>query len=73
VDPLKADLPRANPPRTTNESQMHLVQKNDTLWGLAKKFYGDPQKLELIREANLDLRYGGELIAGKTIVIPPVR
>jgi nucleoid-associated protein YgaU len=51
----------------------YVVQKGDSLSGLAVKFYGSSQKAYLIREANLDLKYGGYLIAGQTITIPAAR
>lgn len=51
----------------------YLVQRGDTLTKLARRFYGDEKKYYLIEEANESLKYGGELIAGSTITIPPLR
>lgn len=30
----------------------HRVKKGETLWGIAKKYYGDGNKYKLIMEAN---------------------
>lgn len=51
----------------------YLVQRGDTLGKLARRFYGDPNKFHAIADANEDLKYGGELIAGTTITIPALR
>ncbi|MGQ9592216.1 MAG: LysM peptidoglycan-binding domain-containing protein, partial [Planctomycetota bacterium] len=51
----------------------YLVQRGDTLGKLARRFYGDPNKFHVIADANEDLKYGGDLIAGTTITIPALR
>ncbi len=68
------------PPSTAEEKPAplkaplrYLVQRGDTLSKLARRCYGDPNKFHLIEEANESLKYGGDLIAGSTITIPPLR
>ncbi len=55
-------------PKTT---QSYTVKKGDTLWGLAKKFYGDGSKFTIIEEANKDTIKNKNLIyVGQVLKIP---
>ena len=47
----------------------YKVKRKDTLMQLAKQFYNDSSKYELIEDANRAVKYGG-LKAGATIKIP---
>lgn len=38
----------------TNTTSTHTVVKGDTLWGIAKKYYGDGSKYPQIKEKNKD-------------------
>ena len=49
----------------------HTVVKGDTLWGMAKKYYGDGKKYPVIYEANKEKIKNPNLIyAGQVFVIP---
>ena len=37
------------------KAETHTVQKGDTLWSLAKKYYGDGSKYNVLYEANKDV------------------
>lgn len=53
------------------EPQTYIVEKGDTLWKIANKFYGDGKKWQTIFEANQDLIGTPDKIrAGITIKIP---
>lgn len=50
----------------------HVVQSGDTLTGLAKKYYGDPDKYMIIYKANKEV-IGDDpdlIIDGTELVIP---
>lgn len=48
----------------------YTMKKTDTLWSLAKKFYGSGDKYKKIYNANKSLQQGYKLKAGSTIKIP---
>ncbi|HQY87984.1 MAG TPA: LysM peptidoglycan-binding domain-containing protein [Tepidisphaeraceae bacterium] len=50
-------------------SQTYTIQKGDTAWGLAKRYYGDGKQFHKIFEANPGLSEKN-FPAGKTITIP---
>ncbi len=52
------------------ENYEYMVGYGDTLWDLAVRFYGDPQRWEEILQANPELSGPGSLQPGETIVIP---
>jgi phage tail protein X len=54
------------------ENYEYMVGYGDTLWDLAVRFYGDPQRWEDILQANAGLSGPGSLQPGETIVIPDV-
>ena len=49
---------------------LYTLKKTDTLWNLAKKFYGSGDKYKKIYNANKSLQQGYKLKAGSTIKIP---
>ncbi len=54
------------------EPQSYTVQKGDTLWKIADKFYGDGKKWSLIADANTAvLGNPNHLKPGTVITIPP--
>lgn len=56
---------------TSKEPIIYTVVENDTLSGIAKKFYGSSGKWDLIYEANKQSMIGpGDLRIGQTLVIP---
>ena len=54
------------------ENYEYMIGYGDTLWDLAVRFYGDPQRWEEILGANPELSGPGSLRPGETIVIPGV-
>ncbi|MFO7949915.1 MAG: LysM domain-containing protein [Candidatus Fermentibacteraceae bacterium] len=54
------------------ENYEYMIGYGDTLWDLAVRFYGDPQRWEEILQANPELSGPGSLQPGETIVIPGV-
>jgi nucleoid-associated protein YgaU len=52
----------------------HKVAKDESLWFIAQKYYGDGTKAELIRQANKDkLQHGDLLKLGMELVIPDLK
>ena len=52
--------------------QTYTVQKGDTLYGLARRFYGDGKLWTRIADANKDkIRNATTIPAGAVLVIPP--
>jgi nucleoid-associated protein YgaU len=55
----------------TGESDMHVVQRGDTLSAIAKEFYGDAMKYPVIFEANRPMLTDPDLIyPGQVLRIP---
>lgn len=48
----------------------YTLKKTDTLWNLAKKYYGSGGKYKKIYNANKSLQQGYKLKPGSTIRIP---
>ena len=62
----------SSPAPTTN--QTYTVQKGDTLWGIAKKCYGDGSKYPVIYNANSDNIKTAKLIyPGQVLTIPALK
>ena len=60
-----------NPPTPPADAQVHVVVKGDTLWDLAKHYYGDPSLYMKIFEANRDVLKDPNLIkVGQRLRIP---
>lgn len=81
----RVDAPRGETPRTITSgsrpvpapgsgapaSRSHVVQKGDTLFGLARRFYGNGNQWKRILDANESVLKGREqLKIGTTLVIP---
>lgn len=54
----------------TGETRTYEVQPGDTLSAIAQRMYGDPQRYDLIAEAN-DIQLEGDLVVGQQLTIPP--
>lgn len=59
---------QANPAVTENKT--HTVEKNDTLWGLAKKYYGDGALYPRIVVANPAIKNPNLIYDGQVLNIP---
>lgn len=54
-------------PKPTLKAKKHKVKKGDTLWGLAKKYYGDGSKWKKLNGGN------PKIFVGQTITIPVLK
>ena len=76
----KADVPknttdnkdnRPTKDTTTNQKRYHTVKKGDSLWSIAKKFYGNGNDWKKIYDANKNIIKNPNLIKdGQRLVIP---
>lgn len=57
-----------NPAVTENKT--HTVQSGDTLWGIAKKYYGNGSQYTKIVSANLDIKNPNLIYPGQVLSIP---
>lgn len=70
TESAKAEVPKVEPPDPT-DSIVYIVKSGDTLGALAKKFYGDARRQDIIRRANLDLvNNPNRLYPGMKLFIP---
>lgn len=51
----KASVQKTRPATSAPANKTHTVQKGDTLWGIAKKYYGNGSKYTVIYNANKDV------------------
>ncbi len=63
---------KSQEPTTRPQGIQYSTKKGDTLWSLAKEFYGDPYKWTLIRDANPGIKDAYGLPDGTVITIPQV-
>ena len=69
VEEVRADELEA--PEQTIEVTYYIVEKGDSLWKIAERFYGNGSKYPLIVEANLEVIKDADLIyPGQAIRIP---
>ena len=66
--------PEGTSASTASGSLVHVVRQGDTLWDLARRYYGNPLLLSKIQEANRDrlLTTSTSLKIGMELVIPDV-
>ena len=57
-----------NPAVTENKT--HTMQRGDTLWGLAKKYYGDGSQYTRIVSANPEIKNPNVISIGQVLSIP---
>lgn len=71
VSPQKTRAAETSPAPSTNKT--YTIVKGDTLWAIAKKFYGNGSKYTVIHNANKDKIKNPNLIyPGQVLTIPPV-
>jgi len=78
TEPLPPPPPEAAMPTAetsgpeTGVAQTHTVQKGDTLYGLARRYYGDGKLWTKILEANRDkIKNETSVPVGAVLTIPP--
>lgn len=54
----------------TPQNEIYTVKKGDTLWALAKYYYGDGSKYKLIASANPQITNPNLIYVGQVLVIP---
>ncbi len=54
----------------TPQNESYTVKKGDTLWALAKYYYGDGSKYKLIASANPQITNPNLIYVGQVLVIP---
>ena len=64
-----AEESRPEKPLTETKEKIHVVAKGDSLWNIAKKYYGDGNKYKLIMKAN-NIKDAGALQVGQKLTIP---
>ncbi|MEM5474516.1 5'-nucleotidase C-terminal domain-containing protein [Hoeflea sp. AS60] len=64
---ISTEAPKAD--ETAMAGQMHVVASGDTLWDLAKTYYGDATMWTMIAEANPSAA-AKDLVIGETLSIP---
>lgn len=78
IAPAKNDKPSSSEPtkrptdkKETPKNRTHIVKRGDTLWGLAKKYYGNGNQYMKIFNANKDkIKNPNLIIDGWKLVIP---
>lgn len=60
----------SSPAPKQGEQKSYTVKKGDTLWKIAKKFYGSGAQYPKIAEANPSIKNPNRIYAGQTFVIP---
>ena len=59
-----------SPSAPSADNQNYTVKSGDTLWALAKFYYGDGSKYSLIASANPDITNPNLIYPGQVLVIP---
>ncbi len=65
---VSSGAPQENPAVTENKT--HTVQSGDTLWGLAKKYYGNGSQYPKIASANPSIKNPNLIYSGQVLNIP---
>lgn len=64
-----SDVAQIENPAVT-EQKVHVVQSGETLWGIAKKYYGSGSLYTKIVSANPDIKNPNIIRTGQTLTIP---
>ena len=68
------DRTTENAPKPSGENKTHKVEKGDSLWAIAQKYYGDGSQYPKIKEANKDkytsLKNNNIIYTNMELVIP---
>ena len=54
-------------PKPSNKPKKHKVKRDDTLWGIAKQYYGDGKKWKKLNNGN------PKIYVGQTIIVPVLK
>lgn len=65
-------LPKETRAKDTEVQETYVIQPGDTLWGIAGKFYGHPEKWKKIHQANPGTKDPDLIYPGEKLVIPGV-
>ncbi len=69
--PVKQEVQTAAPENpAVTENKTYTVVKGDTLWAIAKKFYGDGNQYPKIASANASIKNPNLIYAGQVLSIP---
>ncbi|RMG44988.1 MAG: LysM peptidoglycan-binding domain-containing protein [Acidobacteria bacterium] len=60
-----------DPPTPPQGEKIYVIQKGDTLWDLAGRFYGDNYLWPVIWDANRYITYSHWIYPGDPLVVPP--
>ena len=52
-------------------AQVHIIEKGDTLWSIARKYYGDPKLYTLLLEFNPEITMTHRLRPGQAVFLGP--
>ena len=69
IPDLSAEAGRT-PPQSPAPGKTHTVARDDSLWNIAQKYYGDGNKYKLIMKAN-NISDPKALVVGQVLKIPP--
>lgn len=70
VDPGDENLYGSEEVKKTEEEKIYLVQRGDTLWEIAEKFYKNPFEWKKIHSANPEIKNPDLIYPGERLVIP---
>lgn len=71
VNPVNGKKEESPTEANPKSNGYHIVKGGDTLWGIAKKYYGDGTKSNIIFNANKDkIKNPNEIKIGQKLVIP---
>ncbi len=54
------------------QARTHVIQRGDSMWGIANKHYGDPYLWPYVWEANSWITYPHWIYPGDTLLVPPL-
>jgi len=60
-----------DPPAPPEGKQVYVIQRGDTLWDLADRFYDDPYLWPVLWDANRYITYSHWIYPGDPLIVPP--